>query len=214
MARARNIDGPYEVDPFGPVVTARDVAEWPLQRAGHGDLVETPDGEIYLVHLCSRPLPDVRRSPLGRETALQKIEKTDDGWFRLAAGGARPQLRVPPPARSEHPLEPARQHHDFDASELDPVFQWLRTPRPEEFMSLSARPGHLRLRGMESLGSLYRQALIARRQEDFRYEAETRVEFEPQHFQQSAGLVCYYTPVSSTTCTSPRTRRSAGTWAS
>ena len=36
------------------------------------------------------------------------------------------------------------------------------------------------------------QALIARRQQAHCLSATTCVEFEPEHFQQSAGLVCYY----------------------
>jgi xylan 1,4-beta-xylosidase len=41
-------------------------------------------------------------------------------------------------------------------------------------------------------GSLFRQALVARRQQAHCYSAATAVEFEPQHYQQQAGLICYY----------------------
>jgi xylan 1,4-beta-xylosidase len=71
-------------------------------------------------------------------------------------------------------------------------FQWLRTPWPEEIFSLTARPGFLRLIGRETIGSLSRQSLVARRQQSHCYSAETVIEFEPEHFQQMAGLVCYY----------------------
>ena len=71
-------------------------------------------------------------------------------------------------------------------------FQWLRTPHPEEIFSLAARPGFLRLYGRETLGSVFRQALVARRQQAHCFSAATVVEFEPEHFQQMAGLVCYY----------------------
>ena len=54
------------------------------------------------------------------------------------------------------------------------------------------RPGYLRLFGRESLGSHFYQALLARRQQHFSFEAETCLQFEPKHFQQMAGLVCYY----------------------
>jgi xylan 1,4-beta-xylosidase len=50
----------------------------------------------------------------------------------------------------------------------------------------------LRLYGRESIGSLFRQSLVARRQQAHHYTAETAIEFEPDHFQQMAGLVCYY----------------------
>jgi xylan 1,4-beta-xylosidase len=57
---------------------------------------------------------------------------------------------------------------------------------------VSARPGFLRLYGRESIGSLFKQSLVARRQQAHCYSARTLVEFEPKHFQQAAGLVCYY----------------------
>jgi xylan 1,4-beta-xylosidase len=68
----------------------------------------------------------------------------------------------------------------------------LRSPWPDELFSLSARPGHLRLYGRETLGSQFRQALVARRQQAHCFHAETLIDFEPHHYQQAAGLVCYY----------------------
>src|ERR1044072_8015111 len=39
---------------------------------------------------------------------------------------------------------------------------------------------------------MFRQSLVARRQQSHCYSAATSVEFEPEHYQQSAGLICYY----------------------
>ena len=50
----------------------------------------------------------------------------------------------------------------------------------------------MRLYGRETIGSLFTQALVARRQQSHCYSAETLMDFEPAHFQQAAGLVCYY----------------------
>ena len=192
MARSRSVEGPYEADPSGPVVTARDDPDWPLQRNGHADFVESEDGEFILVHLCGRPLDGTRRCPLGRETAIQRLEKTADGWFRLQCGGHLPELAIEAPVPSAAESVAGTQHDDFQSDGLDSVYQWLRTPYPERFLSLSDAPGSLRLYGMESPGSLYDQALIARRQTDFVFEASTAVVFEPDSFQQMAGLICYY----------------------
>ena len=63
---------------------------------------------------------------------------------------------------------------------------------PGRAVLLRARKGHLRLHGRESIGSLFSQALVARRQQAHCFTASTLVEFEPNHFQQMAGLVCYY----------------------
>ena len=192
MARSRSIHGPYEADPNGPVVTARNDPDWPLQKAGHGDIVETATGEYYLVHLVGRPLPGMKRCPLGRETAIQKLEYTADGWFRLAGGGSLPALECELPDLPDAPASEGPARDNFDTQALSPAWQWLRTPWLGEFMTLEERPGYLRLRGMESPGSLFRQALIARRQEDFAFEFETEVDFEPDNFQQLAGLIVYY----------------------
>ena len=176
----------------GPVVTSRDDPDWPLQRNGHADFVETPQGELYLLHLCGRPLDGTRRCPLGRETAIQRVRWTGDGWLRLANGGHLPELDVDAPSIPiDEPVE-VLQYDDFASPELANVYQWLRTPYPEAFMSLTDNPGHLRLYGMESPGSLYNQALVARRQSDFVFEASTRLDFRPESFQQLAGLIVYY----------------------
>jgi xylan 1,4-beta-xylosidase len=194
VARSREITGPYELDPQGHLLTAKDHPELGLQRCGHGDLFDTAAGETYLVHLCSRPLPDLQRSPLGRETALQAFAWSADGWPRLpgASGNGLPATEVAAPQLPEQPWPRSPARRDFDAPELPPEFQWLRSPQPERFMSLEERPGYLRLRGKESLGSWFEQALVARRQQALRFTAQTRLEFEPGNFQQSAGLVCYY----------------------
>jgi xylan 1,4-beta-xylosidase len=75
---------------------------------------------------------------------------------------------------------------------LPSAFQWLRTPKPERIFSLIERPGHLRLFGRETIGSHFEQALVARRQTAFRYDVRTLIDYEPEHFQQAAGIVAYY----------------------
>ena len=41
-------------------------------------------------------------------------------------------------------------------------------------------------------GSQFEQALVARRQQAHCFTASTRMEFQPEHFQQAAGLILYY----------------------
>ncbi|NNK33428.1 MAG: glycoside hydrolase family 43 protein, partial [Xanthomonadales bacterium] len=198
VARSRDLEGPYEVDPAGPLVTARYSPVHPLQRTGHGDIVRTPGGRLFIVFLCSRPLPGTRRSPLGRESAIQELVETDDGWFRLKSGSSLPlpelEIDLDGTGSAKRASATAEEviRYGFDSDDLPDDFQWLRSPRPERLFSLRERPGNLRLHGRESIGSFYEQALVARRQTHFRFRAETALEFEPAHFQQMAGLVCYY----------------------
>ncbi len=192
MARSRTLAGPYELHPATPILTARDRPDAELQRAGHGDLVETPGGETYLVYLCGRPLRNRGRCTLGRETAIQKMIWGADDWLHTLDGLGLPTLETPAPSLPPHPFPPAPAREDFNAAQLPDDFQWLRTPWPEEIFSLTARPGFLRLFGRETMGSLFRQSLVARRQQSHCFSAAILLEFEPRNFQQMAGLVCYY----------------------
>jgi len=192
MARSRRLDGPYEPDPTGPMLTSRNNLDLPLQKAGHASLVETQGGQWYLVHLTGRPIQPLRRCPLGRETAIQKVVWDDDGWLRIEGGGNEPKLTVPAPDLPPHPFEPQPPRDDFDGDRLNVHFATLRVPADESWCSLTARPGWLRLRGRESLCSTFRQSLVARRVQSLRFEATTCVEFAPENFQQLAGLVCLY----------------------
>jgi xylan 1,4-beta-xylosidase len=192
MARSRALAGPYEVDPAGPILTSRHRPDLELQRAGHADLVDTQGGETYLVHLCGRPLANRGRCTLGRETAIQRMHWSEDGWLRTEDGEGVPRVVVPAPALAPHEFPAPKAREDFDGPELPIDFQWLRSPWPEELFSLTERPGHLRLYGRETIGSLFRQALVARRQQAHCFSAATVVDFEPERYQQMAGLVCYY----------------------
>jgi len=192
MARSRQLAGPYELHPDTYILSARHRPDAGLQRAGHADLVETQNGDTYLVYLCGRPLRNRGRCTLGRETAIQKMVWGQDDWLRTLDGQGIPTLETPAPALPAHPFAPPPAREDFNAPPLPIDFQWLRTPWPEELFSLTARPGFLRLYGRETMGSLFRQSLLARRQQAHCLSAATVVEFEPEHFQQSAGLVCYY----------------------
>ena len=192
MARSRTLDGPYELHPDVHILSARTRPDVELQRAGHADIVETQAGETYLVHLCGRPLRNRGRCTLGRETAIQKMIWSGDGWLRTANSEGIPHVNVEAPQLPAHPFAAAPVREDFDETKLPIEFQWLRSPWPDELFSLTARPGHLRLFGQESIGSLFRQALVARRQQAHCFSARTAVDFEPGHFQQMAGLVCYY----------------------
>jgi xylan 1,4-beta-xylosidase len=191
MARSRAIDGPYQLHPLAHPITSKDDADAPLQRAGHGQIVETPEGLVYHTHLCGRPLPGTRRSPLGRETAIQKCVWRDDDWLYLEQGGVMPAVDVPSPDPASTPRPRAASRNDFSkCHDLPMEFQWLRTPHHERLFSLTGKA--LRLHGRESIGSWFEQSLVARRQEDFRFHGETSLVFAPTDYRHVAGLTYYY----------------------
>jgi xylan 1,4-beta-xylosidase len=191
VARSRTIDGPYEPDPSGPMLTSRDAWHLPLQKAGHASLVDTPAGDWFAAHLCGRPDRPLGRCLLGRETALQRVAWPAGSWPRLAQGGNRPAETVEVPlAAHPWPAEPA--HLAFDGPVLPACFDSLRDPIDPSWCSLTERPGWLRLRGRESPHSRFRQSLIARRIQHHACTVECEIDAEPVDFQQMAGLMAFY----------------------
>ena len=192
FARSRTIDGPYELHPQKHLLSSHGHQEAELQKAGHASLVETQMGEWFLAHLCGRPI-DGKHCTLGRETAIQKCVWDADDWLYLEQGGMIPTVSTKGPAGlSVAPFTEAGWDGNFDPPQLDLHFQSLRQPVTEDWLSLTERPGYLRLKGMEPTVSVFRQSLIARRVQSFDISAETSVEFEPETFQQMAGLIAYY----------------------
>jgi len=187
LARSRRIEGPYETHPDRHVMTTRDAPDHPLQRTGHGQYVEGPDGQGWHTFLMGRPMTapnGTRNCPMGRETGISRVEWRD-GWMYLEGGGMLPPVEVEGPAQAQRgPVV----HERFES--LPPEFQWLRTPHPERLFRIE--DGALILTGREGIGSWFEQALVARRQEDFAYRAETSLDFTPTTYQQAAGLATYY----------------------
>ncbi|MFF0383680.1 glycoside hydrolase family 43 protein [Streptomyces sp. NPDC004286] len=190
VARSRTLLGPYEPDPAGPTLTSRGRPHLPLQKAGHGSLVETRTGEWYLAHLTGRPGTPLGRCVLGRETALQRVEWSPDGWPRVPGG--IPAEHVPAPRLPAHPFpaEPARD--DFDTARLGPHWATLRRPATPDWADLAARPSHLRLHGGQSPRGLRTPSLVARRATAPHCSLETSVEFAPATTRQLAGVTAYY----------------------
>lgn len=190
VCRSRNITGPYEVDPNNPMLSAHADETYPIQRAGHGQLVETPDGEWYMAHLCSRPVD--RCSILGRETAIQNIEWTEDGWYRLAKGGRLPHpeytVNTEPGPHNAHPTG----REDFDDGTIPWQFLTLRESAKSCGISATERPGWIRIHGGNSLTCKYKQAFMARRLQDFYCDVTTKVQFNPRRYQHLAGLTVFY----------------------
>ncbi|KAL6898926.1 glycoside hydrolase family 43 protein [Trichoderma evansii] len=188
LARSKSIWGPYELHPQKHIVTSKDTPFAALQRAGHADVVETPDGKTYLVHLSGRPIGQNRRCVLGRETAIQEAYWGEDDWLYVKNGPV-PSLEVDVPGtRNEDAYWEEKRYTFKDGLHKD--FQWLRTPEPERIFGIE--DGKLVLTGRESIGSWFEQSLVARRQTHFSFDAETVVDFSPEDERHFAGLTLYY----------------------
>lgn len=195
LARSKSVFGPYEVHPENPLITAKYDEDNYLQKTGHGDIVETQNGEWYAVFLTGRPLTKLGRCITGRETAIEKVEWRDDDWLYLACGGQVARKEVEAPDLPEHQFSVPDQRINFDTDKVDINFQALRVPMTKDWVNQEDRQGYLRLYGKESLSSCFEQSMIARRVQAHHTVAQTCIEYFPENFQQMAGLVCYYNTV-------------------
>lgn len=208
MGRSKNVWGPYEKDPQNPIVTSipGDFNERHdpdhlkpkyfnpdsvLQKSGHGSYIENELGEVYLVHLTSRPFVPELRCTLGRETAMQKMKWTEDGWLRMADGSNLAKEYFEP---SKLPEVPVKQIPDFDDFDDETLGIQYYAPRimPQRFVDLKSRPGYLRMRGQESRTSLNKVSILARKLTSVHATVTTKMEFKPEVHQHSAGLIMYY----------------------
>ncbi|MGS2764346.1 family 43 glycosylhydrolase [Sinomicrobium sp. M5D2P9] len=80
-ARSKSPLGPWENSPHNPVVhTYSKNEKW--HAKGHGTLVEDPDGNWWIVyHAYEKSF-----YTLGRQTLMEPIEWTSDGWFKIPEG--------------------------------------------------------------------------------------------------------------------------------
>ncbi|WP_424321309.1 glycoside hydrolase family 43 protein [Lacticaseibacillus chiayiensis] len=183
VARSQRVTGPYKLSPNVTLLTAFNADDQPIQKAGHGNLIETPDGRTFLVHLMSRYLPGTGMSMLGRETAIEEITWQDD-WPILKGGGQAPAEVVEDLPR----VTPESTYETDFSGGLDLSWSSLRQPSLQK----KSQEVGLVLKADESLSSLLSQAMVVRSWQAFSFETTATLSFEPQSFRHQAGLVLYY----------------------
>lgn len=182
VARSRTLHGRYEACPYNPVMRQKDPLGG-LQRAGHGKPVCTQDGRWYMVYLCGRRLLG-KYSILGRETALDPITWTADGWpvvNELRGPGVLQKKPFP-----ERELEAELR---CGAGPLEKL-QWMTPREPDKEASFGTDGSISILESRHPLSSVQARNLLLRRQTAFSFEAS--VETENSDREGERGLVCYY----------------------
>ncbi len=188
IARSSRVTGPYEGCKRNPILTHRHLGvNYPIVNVGHADLVQTQNGEWWMVMLASRPYGGYYRN-LGRETFLAPVQ-WEDGWPVVSAGTGRVEFSYPAPNLPEQrwPTPPACDQ--FESPDLALCWNFLRTPR-EAFWNLAERPGFLRLRLRPQMLSKWENpSFVGRRQQHLSCTIRTAMEFVPQFAHEEAGLV-------------------------
>ncbi len=188
VGRSRNMEGPYECSPYNPVMRQTNPIA-PIQRTGHGKLVQDQNGVWWCYYLCGRPNAH-RYTTIGRETALDRVEWTDDGWFTINEGKGPSEIQNSPRLKS-HSF-PKWTRDDFDSDKLNLNWQFVREPAYGSF-SLTERPGYFRIWTQDGqLMEIRSKNTLLRREQELTYLAFTKLEFYPDREGEQAGLTCYY----------------------
>jgi xylan 1,4-beta-xylosidase len=179
-ARSRSPLGPWENSPFNPIVhTASPDEKW--WSRGHGTVFEAATGQWWMVyHAYERD-----NRPLGRQTLLEPVEWTAEGWARVpqSVDPAQPMAAPNLPAA---PLPPLERSDRFAGSELGMQWQFWGEYDPGRF---SFRDRALVLTGKgKSLADCGPLACMAGHA-SYRVEVDVELEGEAQ-----AGLILFYNP--------------------
>jgi len=179
MARSRSIDGPWENDPGNPIVKTQSETEKWWSR-GHASIVQGPDRGWWMIYHGY----ENGYWTLGRQTLLEPVEWTADGWVRPLGGDLSRPIRKP--------MNLAGQTHGMPLSDdflRDRMgVQWaFYDPQASEATRLrrSGRVLHMRAKGRTPADSSP-LAFIAG---DQRYRIECDVEIDAG---AEAGLLLFY----------------------
>ncbi len=188
VARSKKLYGPYEECPYNPVIRQKN-PDAPIQRTGHGKLVQTQKGDWWIYYLLGRPNGG-KYTTIGRESGMDPVTWTDDGWF-LINEGKGPSTVQSAPDLPECVFE-RNLYDDFIDEKLNPEWEFVRLPDNGSW-SLTERPGYLRIWTRDGqLFEIRAKNTLLRREQELTYTAETKLEFYPDRDGEQAGLTCYY----------------------
>ncbi len=198
IARSSSLTGPYEGNPTNPILTHRHLGRsYPIVNVGHADLVETQNGEWWMVALASRPYGGYFRN-LGRETFLAPVV-WEDGWPIVSPGTGRIEPFYPLPdlpgqdnacgvqSKEGYETQAAEVFDHFDKPVLGMFWNLLRTPR-ENFYRLENSRLRLELRP-QTISQKANPSFVGRRQQHVDFSVSTVLEFIPGNESETAGLV-------------------------
>ncbi|MGD0096357.1 MAG: family 43 glycosylhydrolase [Terracidiphilus sp.] len=138
-ARSRSILGPWEQCPHNPLVRTQSAIEKWWSR-GHASLVEGPGGDWWMVY---HGYENGFRT-LGRQTLLEPIEWTADGWFRAKGGDL--SLPLPMPAKGNGGPSGFALSDDFTVNKFG--VQWsFHNPERDEMNRVRFEHGSLTIAG-------------------------------------------------------------------
>jgi len=189
IARSRSLTEEFEGYDCNPILTHRHLGkDYPIVNVGHGDLVETQDGDWWMVLLASRPYGGYYRN-LGRETFLVSLV-WEDGWPVVNPGEGIVPFEAKYPDLPEYRLSLTPEKMDFDGDGYPMSLIWQRNPIISNY-DLTSDPGWLRMKLTPvALNSELSPSMVCVRQQSMSFSVDTRMDFRPNK-GECAGLCLY-----------------------
>jgi alpha-N-arabinofuranosidase len=139
ISRSKDIFGPYENCPHNPILTNRNKAPFIIQGVGHGDLIEGPDGNYYILCLGFRQMGIwMAYHQLGREVFLVPVRFDENGWPVVGNDGTMDESYEVPIKGEGNERNVAEE---ISRSGLDifsnPEWLYMRHPHMENYKKVS-----------------------------------------------------------------------------
>lgn len=191
IARSNSPWGPYEGCPHNPILTHRDsdTRKTPFQGLGHADLVETSDGNWFIVFHAIRPTQFMLHH-LGRETMIAPLTWDKDGWPVINEGKLITAEMSSDKMPAASPVPQVPNVDTFSTDKLSPVWSFLRNPNMENYGFGDGLLLHGTNVGLEDISS---PTALLRRQQHFEVRVEASLLFEPPTEESEAGLTVFHT---------------------
>lgn len=155
----------------------------PIVRCGHGKPVMTQNGEWFMVYLCARMI-EGKYSILGRETAIDPIIRTADGW-PIVNTDRKPSVMNRRPKLLPH----------LACDSLKPWqyrLEWVSLRSFYKDSILQDENGITIKSSRYPLSSIHVRNLCLRRQTHFNFAYSAVIKDLSLHSGQQTGLTCYY----------------------
>jgi beta-xylosidase len=205
IARATNIQGPYEAYAGNPLLTAKDTDDY-FQTVGHADLFQDASGNWWGACLATRSGPAWEIYPMGRETVLFPVTWEQGEWPVVDPIGGRMSGPLPPVNKQIPKVGPFLEEPeavDFTpGSKLPGSFLFWRPPAeplftispPEHNNSLKITPSRVNLTTdavydptVEGMG------FVARKQTATLFDLTVDLLFTPTEADVEAGVTVFLT---------------------
>lgn len=201
MARSKSLRGPYVSVPRNPLLTHKHMhRSYPIQNVGHADLVETQNGEWWLVCLGSRPRGGFYNSQqlewsfggyyrnLGRETFLVPVVWEDDFGPLVAPFTGRVEEFHPFPNLDQVMVEKTPLTLDTETLPFEFV-----TIRDTTMKHINFQKGKLTLKLHESkIDDDQNGSIIGIRQTDWKFQQNVIVDVQSLCDGDEVGVASYF----------------------